>query len=301
MTGVPNPAQFAAELEQAAKKVDSVLEAVLPVPNGPEASLFDAMRYAALGPGKRFRPFLVLAGSRLFNVPEASALRVGAAIELVHCYSLVHDDLPAMDDDDMRRGRPTVHVKYDEPTAILVGDALLPLAFEILVDPATQADPQIRTELVAELAAAAGGRGMVGGQMLDVLGEHESLDFGGIARLERLKTGALIAFSCMAGAILAHANEEARAALHAYAHDLGFAFQIADDLLDAEGSQAETGKRVGKDADAGKATVVSLLGIEAAREQARILAEQAVAHLDVFGEDANLLRATARFVIDRRA
>lgn len=301
MTGVPNPAQFAAELEQAAKKVDSVLEAVLPVPDGPEASLFDAMRYAALGPGKRFRPFLVLAGSRLFGVPEASALRVGAAIELVHCYSLVHDDLPAMDDDDMRRGRPTVHVKYDEATAILVGDALLPLAFEILVDPATHADPQIRAELVAELAAAAGGRGMVGGQMLDLLAEHENLDFGGIARLERLKTGALIAFSCMAGAILAHANEEARAALHAYAHDLGFAFQIADDLLDAEGSEAETGKRVGKDADAGKATVVSLLGTEAAREQARVLAEQAVAHLDVFGEDANLLRATARFVIDRRA
>ena len=301
MTGVPNPAQFAAELEQAAKKVDSVLEAVLPVPDGPEASLFDAMRYAALGPGKRFRPFLVLAGSRLFGVPEASALRVGAAIELVHCYSLVHDDLPAMDDDDMRRGRPTVHVKYDEATAILVGDALLPLAFEILVDPTTHADPQIRAELVAELAAAAGGRGMVGGQMLDLLAEHENLDFGGIARLERLKTGALIAFSCMAGAILAHANEEARAALHAYAHDLGFAFQIADDLLDAEGSEAETGKRVGKDADAGKATVVSLLGTEAAREQARVLAEQAVAHLDVFGEDANLLRATARFVIDRRA
>ncbi len=294
------PARLARELSSAAAAVDAILDRVLPKPAGPEAVLHEAMRYAALGPGKRFRPFLVLAGSRMFGVPDRSALRVAAAVELVHSYSLVHDDLPAMDDDDLRRGRPTVHIKYDEATAILAGDALQALAFEVLADGETHWDPEIRCSLIRDLAAAAGARGMVGGQMLDLRAPGAESDIGGVARLERLKTGALIAFSCGAGAILANAREEARAALYAFAHDIGFAFQIADDLLDAEGTEEETGKRVGKDGAAGKATVVALLGVEGAREQARMLADQAVAHLDVFGAEAGLLRATARFVIERK-
>ena len=295
------PAQLAEAMADAAEAVNAVLERLLPAPTGPEAVLHEAMRYAALGPGKRFRPFLVLTGARLCGVPDRHSLRAAAAVELIHAYSLVHDDLPAMDDDDLRRGRPTVHVRYDEATAILAGDALQALAFEALADSETHWDPEVRCELVSELAAAAGARGMVGGQMLDLKAQNEQLDVGAVARLERLKTGALIAFSCGAGAILARAKEDARAALYAYAHDIGFAFQIADDLLDAEGSEAETGKRVGKDGNAGKATVVGLLGIDGAREQARILAEQGVAHLELFGAEANLLRATARFVIERRA
>ena len=294
----PHLAQAMAE---AAGAVNAALDRLLPVPTGPEALLHEAMRYAALGPGKRFRPFLVLTGARLFGVPDRHSLRAAAAVELVHAYSLIHDDLPAMDDDDLRRGRPTVHVRYDEATAILAGDALQALAFEVLADPETHWDPEVRCELIRELATAAGARGMVAGQMLDLQALHESFDIGAVARLERLKTGALIAFSSGAGAILARAREDARAALYAFAHDIGFAFQIADDLLDAEGSEADTGKRVGKDEHAGKATVVALLGVEAAREQARMLAEQAVAHLDLFSAEANLLRATARFVIERRA
>ncbi|MSO76876.1 MAG: polyprenyl synthetase family protein [Alphaproteobacteria bacterium] len=292
---------FAAELAAAAAAADGELDRLLPVVEGPEGRLFEVMRYAALGPGKRMRPFLVLNSARLFNVPSQHALRVAAAIEMVHSYSLVHDDLPAMDDDDLRRGRPTAHIQFDEATAILAGDALLTLAFEVLADPATHPNATIRAELVGELARGAGGRGMVGGQMLDLLAAHRDFDLGGIARLERLKTGALIGFSCGAGAILANANEASRAALYAYAHDLGFAFQIADDLLDAEGSEAQTGKRVGKDAAAGKATVVSLLGVEEARQHAQMLARQAVSHLDLFREMADPLRAAAHFVVDRRA
>ena len=295
------PIRLKQEMQAAAAAVDRQLDQLLPAPSGPEAVLHEAMRYAVLGPGKRFRPFLVLTGARMFGVPDRHALRAGAAVELMHAYSLVHDDLPAMDDDDLRRGRPTLHVKYDEATAILAGDALQALAFEVLAAAETHWDPQVRCDLVRELAVAAGARGMVAGQILDLRAPQETYDIGGVARLERLKTGALIAFACGAGAILANAKDEARAALYAFAHDIGFAFQIADDLLDAEGSEAATGKRVGKDGDAGKATVVSLLGAEAAREQARILAQQAVAHLDLFGPEAGLLRATARFVIERQA
>jgi farnesyl diphosphate synthase len=258
------------------------------------------MRYAALGPGKRLRPFLVMTSAGIFDVSEESALRVAAAIEMVHCYSLIHDDLPAMDDDDLRRGQPTVHIKFDEATAILAGDALLTNAFEVLADPATHANGMVRCELVTAIAKAAGSHGMVGGQMIDLLSENMELDIGAIARLERLKTGEIIAFSCCAGAILARAGKDAHFALHAYAHDLGLAFQIVDDLLDAEGSEAELGKRVGKDADAGKATFVSLLGVERARDRARMLSQQAVAHLDIFGDKADLLRATAQFVVERR-
>ncbi len=296
----PDGLSFEAALAEAATLSDSLLERLLVVPPDLEARVYEAMRYAALGPGKRLRPFLVLAGARLFGVNRQCALQVAAAIEMVHAYSLVHDDLPAMDDSDLRRGRPTCHKEFDEATAILAGDGLLTMAFELLAHPDAHADPAVRCELVAALAAAAGAAGMVGGQMIDLIAEHRSLDIGAITRLQRMKTGALIAFSCEAGSILARAPAEARTALRGYAHDLGLAFQIADDLLDVEGSPAETGKPAGADAAAGKATFVSILGVERARNQAELLIGQAVAHLDLFGGRAELLREAARFVISRR-
>ncbi len=291
---------FEEALVQAAGLTDSLLERLLVVPPDLEARVYEAMRYAALSPGKRLRPFLVLAGARLFGITQQCALQVAAAIEMVHAYSLVHDDLPAMDDSDLRRGRPTCHKQFDEATAVLAGDGLLTAAFGVLADPDTHGDPAVRCELVAALAIAAGATGMVGGQMIDLIAEHQRLDIGAITRLQRMKTGALIAFSCEAGAILAKAPAEPRAALHGYAHDLGLAFQIADDLLDVEGSAAETGKPVGADAAAGKATFVSILGVERARAQAELLISQATAHLDLFGGRAELLREAARFVISRR-
>ncbi len=296
----PEGMSFEGALAEAAALTDSLLERLLVVPPDLEARVYEAMRYAALGPGKRLRPFLVLAGARLFGTSRQYALQVAAAIEMVHAYSLVHDDLPAMDDSELRRGRPTCHREFDEATAILAGDGLLTMAFETLAHSDTHADPAVRCELVAELAAAAGAAGMVGGQMIDLIAEHRSLDIGAINRLQRMKTGALIAFSCEAGAILGRAPVEARTALRGYAHDLGLAFQIADDLLDVEGSPAETGKPAGADAAAGKATFVSILGVKRARSQAELLIGQAVAHLDLFGVRAELLREAARFVISRR-
>ncbi len=284
-----------------AAKVEAVLGALLPEHDGLDARLFAAMRYATLGGGKRLRPFLLLESARMFLVAEACALRAAAAVEMVHCYSLAHDDLPAMDDDDLRRGRPTTHKAFDEATAILAGDALLTMAFELLVDPLTHGDPQVRVDLVLALAKAAGAEGMVGGQMTDLVAEGRSLDIGAITRLQRLKTGAIIAFACEAGAILGKASSAARQALVGYAHDLGLAFQMADDLLDAEGSTAETGKRTGKDASRGKATFIAVLGRDRARAQAGLLAEQAAAHLDLFGEKADLLREVARWVVERQA
>ncbi len=294
-------ARLQSVLASSAKEIEAALEAQLALPEGPEKQLMEAMRYATLGGGKRMRPFLVLQSAGLFSVGHSAAMRAAMAIEMVHCYSLVHDDLPAMDDDDLRRGRPTVHKQFDEATAILAGDALLTRAFRILADPATHGDPMVRSELVLVLAEAAGAAGMVGGPMLDLLAEKTPLDIGGITRLQRLKTGALIAFSAEAGAILGKAPMPARQALRAYAHDLGLAFQIADDLLDAEGSTEEVGKRTGKDAARGKATFVSLLGVERARSQARMLADQAAKHLDLFAEKADLLRDLARWVVDRRS
>jgi farnesyl diphosphate synthase len=291
---------FEEALAHAASLTDSLLQRLLVVPPDLEARAYEAMRYAALGPGKRLRPFLVLAGARLFGIERQCALQAAAAVEMVHAYSLVHDDLPAMDDSDLRRGRPTCHKEFDEATAVLAGDGLLTAAFGVLAHPDTHADPAVRCELVAALAAAAGAAGMVGGQMIDLIAEHRPLDIGAITRLQRMKTGALIAFSCESGAILAKAAAEPRAALRGYAHDLGLAFQIADDLLDVEGSAAETGKPVGADAAAGKATFVSILGVERARAQAELLIGQAVAHLDLFGGRAELLREAARFVISRR-
>jgi farnesyl diphosphate synthase len=291
---------FEEALAHAASLTDSLLERLLVVPPDLEARVYEAMRYAALSPGKRLRPFLVLAGARLFGVAQPRALQVAAAIEMVHAYSLVHDDLPAMDDSDLRRGRPTCHKQFDEATAVLAGDGLLTAAFGVLAHPDTHGDPAVRCELITALATAAGATGMVGGQMIDLIAEHQRLDIGSITRLQRMKTGALIAFSCESGAILAKAPAEARAALHGYAHDLGLAFQIADDLLDVEGSAAETGKPVGADAAAGKATFVSILGIERAHAQAELLISQAIGHLDLFGGRAELLSEAARFVISRR-
>jgi farnesyl diphosphate synthase len=280
---------------------DAVLDRLLAVPAGLEARVYEAMRYSALSPGKRLRPLLVLASAQLFGVARRSALQVAAAIEMVHAYSLIHDDLPAMDNSDLRRGRPTNHKRFDEATAVLAGDGLLTMAFEVLADPDTHGDPAVRAELAGALASAAGAGGMVGGQMIDLIAEKEPLDIGAITRLQRMKTGALIAFSCESGAILAKASAELRLALRGYAHDLGLAFQIADDLLDVEGSSAETGKPVGADAAAGKATFVSILGVDRARAQAELLIKQAVAHLDLFEERAELLRQVARFVVNRRS
>ena len=291
---------FPAALAQAAQMTDIALEKLLVAPTGLEGRVYQAMRYSALAPGKRLRPFLVLASAQLFGVARRCALQVAAATEMVHAYSLVHDDLPAMDNSDLRRGRPTCHKEFDEATAVLAGDGLLTAAFEVLADPDTHGDPAVRCELVTALAGAAGAAGMVGGQMIDLIAEHQTLDIGATTRLQRMKTGALIAFSCEAGAILAKAPHELRTALRGYAHDLGLAFQIADDLLDVEGSAAETGKPVGADVASGKATFVSILGVTRARAQAELLIRQAIAHLDLFEQRAELLREAARFVITRR-
>lgn len=287
-------------MNETADAVRQRLDSLLPSGDIPEARLIEAMRYAALDGGKRVRPFLVMSTAHLFAVDRECALRVAAAIEMVHCYSLVHDDLPAMDDDDLRRGRPTCHIQYDEATAILAGDALLTLAFQVLAERPTHPSAEVRCELVATLARAVGPQGMVGGQMLDLLAETLALDVPEITRLQRMKTGCLIAAACEAGAILGKAQAPARHSLRAYAYDLGLAFQIADDLLDVEGTTEETGKKVGKDKTAGKATFVGVLGAGRAREQARILADQAVRHLEIFEEKADLLRDLARFVVERK-
>lgn len=292
---------FKAELIENANAVEAELDRLLVLDSRPEARLVEAMRYSTLGGGKRVRPFLVMASAHLFNVAKTCAMRTAAAVEMVHCYSLIHDDLPAMDDDDLRRGRPTCHIQFDEATAILAGDALLTRAFDVMGQSATHSDPQVRCELVTELAKAIGVDGMVGGQMLDLMAEHETLALPEITRLQRLKTGKLIGFSCECGAILGKAPETARNALRAYAHDLGLSFQIVDDLLDVEGDPEEVGKKTHKDGEAGKATFVSLLGIERARAQAHMLAEQAIQHLELFKEKADPLRGLARFVVNRRA
>jgi farnesyl diphosphate synthase len=290
-----------AALARAVVTVEVALDALLPEADGPEGRLAEAMRYAALGPGKRLRAFLVIESAALFSVSETSAARVAAAIEMLHAYSMVHDDLPAMDDDDLRRGRPSTHRAFDEATAILAGDALQARAFEVLAEADTHSDPQARCELVVAFGAAVGARGMVGGQMIDILTEGEDLDAAQVARLQALKTGRLIQFSAEAGAILGRAPLPQRHYLAAYGRDLGAAYQIADDLLDAEGTTEEIGKTAGKDAAAGKATMVAVLGPERARAQAEMLSRQAARHLDSFGERALLLRALAGHVVSRRS
>lgn len=256
------------------------------------------MRYAALGAGKRLRPFLVIESARLFNVPAASALRVGAALECVHCYSLVHDDLPAMDDDDLRRGKPTAHKKFDEATAILAGDSLLTLAFEILAHGETHTDARVRSALVLKLAQASGLNGMAGGQMLDIEAEKEaSLSLDHIIRIQSHKTGALFRFACEAGAIMAGADH---APLRRYADDIGLAFQITDDLLDLESTPQQLGKATQKDSGKGKATIASLMGRDAAQAKAQELVASAIAALTPYGSAADTLRTTARFIVSRK-
>lgn len=299
----PSPREATPKLSQAMddcrEKVNKTIASLLPATDLVEAKLFDAMRYAALGGGKRLRPFMVLEGARVFGVDPARARRVAAAAEFVHCYSLVHDDLPAMDDSDLRRGKPSLHKEFDEATAILAGDALLTLAFEILADPETHEDPRVRVELIANLAGAIGMHGMVGGQMLDLIGETQEFDVGTISRMQRMKTGKLIAFCCEAGAILGKANPAHRQSLRNYAHDLGLAFQVTDDLLDVESNVHELGKPVNQDGK--KATFVSAMGREQARQRAQMLVDQSISHLRVFDQGrVDLLKDLARYVLERR-
>ncbi|XSG81943.1 MAG: polyprenyl synthetase family protein [Methyloligella sp. ZOD6] len=294
---------FQTELDRIADRTGRHLEALLDkhVPGHGPARLGEAMRHALLGGGKRIRPFLLVKSAGLFGVTELDAMNAAAALECLHTYSLVHDDLPAMDDDEMRRGRPTVHVAYDEATAILVGDALLTLAFEILAAPETHADPAVRSALLLSLAQAGGTEGMVGGQALDLAAEGKSLTADEVLRLQAMKTGALFRFACGAGAILGHAGDEQRQALIGYGAALGQAFQLADDILDAEGDAEAAGKAVAKDAARGKATLVSLLGIEAAKARLDGLVTEAENQLKPFGTKAGTLAEAARFVADRKA
>jgi farnesyl diphosphate synthase len=257
------------------------------------------MRHAAIGGGKRLRPLLVTATAALFHVDRAVAVRVGTAVEAIHVYSLVHDDLPCMDDDDMRRGKPTVHRAFDDATAVLAGDSLHALAFEVLASPQTHPDPFVRGELVSTLALASGPEGMAGGQMMDIEAENATFDLQTVMRLQALKTGALIAASVEMGAILGHIPTEGRTHLRGYARDIGLAFQIADDILDVEGDPELAGKALQKDADAGKGTFVSLMGLERAKQQAEMLVAQANEHLSCYGSEANLLRAIANYITER--
>ncbi len=286
-------------LADIARDVDRLFDTLLPVPDDQRAPLFHAMRHASIGGGKRLRPLLVVASCALFNVDRAAALRVGCAVEAIHVYSLIHDDLPCMDDDDMRRGKPTVHKAFDEAIAVLAGDSLHALAFELVVDEAVNTDPFVRIELAEGLARASGPSGMAGGQMMDIAAETQTFDLNGVTRLQQMKTGALIAFSVEAGAIMGRVPPEGRGSLRGYARDVGLAFQIADDLLDEEGDEELAGKALHKDAAAGKATFLSLLGVDRARAQAQMLVDQAISHLNSFGEEADLLRAIARYSIER--
>jgi farnesyl diphosphate synthase len=284
-----------------AATIEASLDALLPPVDGLEAPLVEAMRYATLGGGKRLRGFLVMEVASLFRVAETCAARVAASVEMLHAYSLVHDDLPCMDNDDLRRGKPSTHRAFDEATAILAGDALQARAFEVLAEHDTHSDANARIELVAALGLAAGSRGMAGGQMIDMAAEGRPLTVQEVARLHALKTGRLIQYAAEAGAILGRAGSHVRAQVAAYGRDLGGAFQIADDVLDASGTAEELGKTAGKDEAANKATFVTLLGIERARTQARILSHQAVSHLEHFGEEADRLRDLAAWVVSRRS
>lgn len=289
-------------IKETAAEVRAEIDRLLPVPSTPEKRVVEAMRYSVLAGGKALRPFLVMQCAGLFGVERAKALRVAVALEMVHCYSLIHDDLPAMDNDDMRRGQPTCHKKFDEATAILAGDALLTRAFGVIASDDCLFEPAVRCQLVAELSKAAGMSGMIGGQMLDILAEHmDDMDLPEIIRLQQMKTGRLFAYACEAGAIMGKASYDDRQVLKAYARDIGLAFQIADDILDVEGDAESMGKAVRKDLDAHKATFISLLGLEQAKEQANALSYQAIASLERFDEKADYLRDLARFIVERKA
>ncbi len=299
----PSPREASPKLQQAMEEcredINRTISNLLPVSELTEAPLFDGMRYAVLNGGKRLRPFMVMEGARIFGVEAGRARRVAAAVEFIHSYSLVHDDLPFMDNADMRRGKPSLHKAYDEVIALLAGDALQALAFEVLADPETHENPRVRIELVSNLTSAVGMHGMVGGQMLDMIGEKQEFDVGTISRLQRLKTGRLIAFCCEAGAILGKANPVHRQALRNYAHDLGLAFQVTDDLLDIEGDPGTTGKPANQDGK--KATFVTTMGVDQARLRAEMLVEQAVRHLHIFDRGrVDLLKDLAYYVLQRR-
>jgi farnesyl diphosphate synthase len=288
-----------AEAARVTAEVDDFFTRLLPPTNDNRQRLYQAMRHAAIGGGKRLRPLLTVAASQLFAIGRERALRVGCAIEAIHVYSLIHDDLPCMDDADLRRGKATIHKAYGEAEAVLAGDSLHALAFEILAHPATHEDPWVRSDLVLELARAAGPAGMAGGQMMDLVAEGQQLDLPSITRLQQLKTGALIEYAVEVACIMVKLPQEARTPYRGYARNIGLAFQIADDLIDHSGDESAAGKPTGKDAHAGKATFVSLLGEERARQQASFLVNRAVEHLASHGEEADLLRAIARFAIER--
>ncbi|HKU91857.1 MAG TPA: farnesyl diphosphate synthase [Sphingomicrobium sp.] len=291
--------ELEAETERVSADVDDFFARLLPQPRDTRDRLYKAMRHAAIGGGKRLRPLLTIAASRLFAIDPQRALRVGCAIEAIHTYSLIHDDLPCMDDADLRRGKPAVHRAFGEAEAVLAGDSLHALAFEILAHPATHDDPWVRADLLLELAKAVGPNGMAGGQMMDLVAEGEQLDLPAITRLQQLKTGALIEYAVEAACIMAKLQNDSRTPYRGYARNIGLAFQIADDLIDHSGDESAAGKPTGKDAGAGKATFVSLLGEDRARQQAGFLVTQAIEHLSGHGPEADLLRAIARFAIER--
>jgi farnesyl diphosphate synthase len=307
MTTGTSPGDFAKRLDKTADDTESLLATLLSDTLEPDEiarprRLMEAMRYSSLGGGKRLRPFLVVESAAVFDVPRKAALMVGAALECVHCYSLIHDDLPAMDNSELRRGRPTLHKQYDDATAILAGDGLLTLAFDIVTRDDIHHDPTVRLLLTRALARAAGIGGMVGGQMLDLAGEgrfgdREPVD---VARLQQMKTGALLRYGCIAGAILGQASQADYRALDDYGRALGEAFQIADDLLDVEGDAAALGKQTGQDAALGKTTFVTQLGVEGAKKRVSDLLAKADAALAPFGAKGDVLRAAARFVAERK-
>ncbi|MFN3619499.1 polyprenyl synthetase family protein [Sphingorhabdus sp.] len=299
MSHAPPSSLLQDSLAQIAEDIDREFDVLLPLPGDARDRLYAAMRYAAIGGGKRLRPLLVTATAALFHVDRNVALRVGTAVEAIHVYSLVHDDLPCMDNDDMRRGKPTVHRAFDDATAVLAGDSLHALAFEILASSQTHTDPFIRGELVSTLALASGPEGMAGGQMMDIEAEKSAFDLQTITRLQALKTGALIAASVEMGAILGHIPPEGRTHLRGYARDIGLAFQIADDIMDVEGDPERAGKALQKDAGAGKGTFVSLMGLDRAKQQADMLVAQANEHLSTYGSEADLLRAIANYITER--
>jgi len=286
-------------MERIQRDMDSVFDAFLPPVSDTRARLLDAMRYAAIGGGKRLRPLLLVSTAQMYGVGRDAALRAACAVESIHIYSLIHDDLPCMDDDDLRHGKPTLHRAFDEATAVLAGDAFHALAFEILADKETSGDPFTRSELIATLARASGMHGMAGGQMMDIAASEEDHDLHSITRLQQLKTGALLGAAVEMGAILGRVAPDGRQHLRAYARDIGLAFQIADDLLDHEGDEAKAGKALRKDKEQGKATFVGLMGAQKAREQADALVEQAIGHLASHGEDAQILRALGRYIVER--
>lgn len=301
----PSPREASESLQEALQEcvvgVNKTMGRLLPETDLAEDRLVQAMRHGVLSGGKRLRPFMVMQSAKLFNVDPARARRVAAALEFVHCYSLIHDDLPAMDNSDLRRGVPTVHVRYDEATAILAGDGLLTLAFEVISDRETHPDPYVRVELVRKLAEASGPTGMVGGQMLDLIGEEKEFDLGTISRMQRMKTGKLMAFACEAGAILGKADDAHKKALCNYAFDLGLAFQVTDDILDVESPSSMTGKPANQDEKAGKSTFVSTMGKEQARARADMLVAQACRHLNVFESRGDMLKELAHYVLQRRS